>query len=91
MNADTPTKSYTPLDEETRSGVETDCAAHHLNRKPQTLRTWACYGTGPIKPQRINGRFLWSTARLRELQANGDGQPPKLSKRRTKATTTEAV
>jgi hypothetical protein len=30
-----------PLVQETRSHVETECAALYLNRKPQTRRVWA--------------------------------------------------
>jgi hypothetical protein len=30
--------AYVSRDRETRAGVETDCAAFHLNREPQTLR-----------------------------------------------------
>lgn len=59
--------AFRPLDRETRVGVETDCAAFHLNREPQTLRVWACRETGPLRPLRINGRLMWPTARLREL------------------------
>lgn len=59
--------SFPPLDREARAGVDTDCAAFHLNREPQTLRVWACKETGPIRPRRINGRLMWSTAELRKL------------------------
>jgi hypothetical protein len=34
-------RTYPPLDQETRSHVETECAAFYLNRKPQTMRVWA--------------------------------------------------
>jgi hypothetical protein len=34
---------YPPLGLITRPAVDTDSAAHYLNRKAQTLRTWACY------------------------------------------------
>ena len=30
--------TFPPLDSETRAGVDTATAAHHLNREPQTLR-----------------------------------------------------
>ena len=59
--------SFPPLERETRAGVETDCAAYHLNRKPQTLRCWAAFETGPIRPLRINSRLMWPTAELRKL------------------------
>ena len=58
---------FPPLDRETRAGVETGCAAFHLNREPQTLRGWACRENGPLRPLRINGRLMWPTAELRKL------------------------
>lgn len=58
---------FTPLDLETRTAVDTETAAHHLSRKPQTLRSWACLGSGPIRPIRINGRLGWPVAELRRL------------------------
>lgn len=58
---------YTPLAIESRAAVDTETAAFHLNRRPQTLRCWAAYENGPIRPLRINGRLAWPTARLREL------------------------
>jgi hypothetical protein len=59
--------TYPPLAVESRSAVDTETAAFHLNRRPQTLRCWAAYENGPIRPLRINGRLAWPTARLREL------------------------
>lgn len=41
------------------------------SRKPQTLRRWACEGSGPIRPVRINGRLAW---RVSELQALLEGK-----------------
>ncbi|MDP2268092.1 MAG: DNA-binding protein, partial [Deltaproteobacteria bacterium] len=38
-----------------------------LNRKPQTLRGWACLENGPIRPLRINGRLAWSVLELKRL------------------------
>jgi len=58
---------YTPLEQETRAVIPTDAAAYHLNRKPQTLRLWACYQNGPIQPRRINGRLSWPVADIRTL------------------------
>jgi hypothetical protein len=57
----------TPLDEEPRDGLPTQEAAAHLNRRPQTLRIWACYENGPIKPRRINGRLFWRVVDLQDL------------------------
>jgi len=49
--------TFLSLDQESRSHVETACAAFHLTRKGQTLRSWACLENGPIRPIRINGRL----------------------------------
>ncbi|KVN75874.1 helix-turn-helix domain-containing protein [Burkholderia ubonensis] len=46
--------------------LPTDEAAAALNRKPQTLRKWACLENGPIRPVRINGRLAW---RVSDIQA----------------------
>jgi hypothetical protein len=59
--------NFPPLDRETRAAVDTETAAYHLNREPQTLRVWACKENGPIRPVRINGRLAWKTADLRAL------------------------
>lgn len=59
--------TFPPLDRESRAGVETACAAYHLNRKSQTLRIWASRENGPIRPFRVHGRLYWPTAKLREL------------------------
>jgi hypothetical protein len=59
--------AFPPLNSETRTAVPTDCAAHHLNRKPQTLRAWACREDGPLRPIRIHGRLAWPVGELRRL------------------------
>jgi len=46
--------------------LPTHAAAESINRKPQTLRKWACHG-GPIKPVRIHGRLAWLVSDLRDL------------------------
>ena len=58
---------YPPIEHETRSAVDTACAAWHLNRQPQTLRSWACREDGPLRPIRVNGRLAWPTIALRNL------------------------
>jgi len=54
-----------------RTGVDqtapTNEAAALLGNQPQTLRRWACEGSGPIRPRRINGRLRWSIAEIRAL------------------------
>ena len=59
--------SFVSLDRETRSAVDTATAAYHLSRQPQTLRCWAVYESGPIRPLRINGRLAWPTVEIRRL------------------------
>lgn len=56
-----------PLDREIRVTLPTNEAAHQINRRPQTLRRWACLGDGPIRPVRINGRLAWKVSDLRTL------------------------
>jgi hypothetical protein len=63
--------AYPPIDQETRSHVETACAAFHLLRKPQTLRVYACLENGPIRPVRINGRLAWAVSDIKRLLNGG--------------------
>jgi len=63
---------FVPLKHETRPAIPTDAAAYHLNRRPQTLRVWACEESGPIRPIRINGRLAWSVAAIRNLLEGGE-------------------
>ena len=60
-------KRYPALEQVKRPTVTTDEAAHYLNRRPQTLRGWACHEDGPIRPIRINGRLAWPMTELRAL------------------------
>jgi len=60
-------QQYTPLAQETRANLPTPEAAFHLNRRPQTLRDWACKENGPLRPLRISGRLAWPTAELRRV------------------------
>ena len=52
---------------EGRDTLPTAEAAKAINRKPQTLRRWACLEDGPIRPIRINGRLAWRVADLARL------------------------
>ena len=56
---------------ETRLVLPTAEAALHLNRRPQTLRLWACKENGPIRPVRIHGRLAWRVADLKQLLSSG--------------------
>jgi hypothetical protein len=60
---------FTPLALETRPTVVTAAAAHYLNRRPQTLRGWACLENGPLRPVRVHGRLAWKTEDIRRLLA----------------------
>ena len=55
------------LSQVTSPTVSTDAAAHYLNRRPQTLRSWACLQNGPIRPVRVNGRLAWNVDAIRHL------------------------
>lgn len=61
------TAEYLPLETVTRPNLTTEEGAHYLNRRPQTLRAWACLENGPIRPRRIGGRLAWSTAEIKAL------------------------
>ena len=50
-----------------RDTIPTHEAAVVLNRKPNTMRRWACMGTGPIRPIHINGRLAWRVSDLAAL------------------------
>ena len=59
--------SYEPLEAVTRPVLDTAAAAYYLNRRPHTMRGWACHEDGPIKPIRINGRLAWPVAGIKRL------------------------
>jgi len=52
---------------ETRAALTTEEAAFHLNRRPQTLRLWACREDGPVRAIRVNGRLAWPVAQIRKV------------------------
>lgn len=62
---------YSALLHENRTAIDTNAAAFHLGRKPQTLRKWACHEDGPLRPIRINGRLAWPVAEIRRLLSGG--------------------
>lgn len=66
-----PVDLFPPLDSVTRPTVPTNAAAYYLNRKPQTLRAWACLENGPLRPIRINGRLAWGVADIKRLHRGG--------------------
>jgi len=58
---------FPPLEKQIRSHVNTEEAAYYLGRKPQTLRSWACFENGPILPIRINKRLAWSVQDIKKI------------------------
>jgi len=60
-------KQFPELSTVTKPNLLTDEFSHNVNVQQQTARVWACYGTGPIQPTRINGRLNWSTAETKRL------------------------
>ncbi len=58
---------YPLLDSITRPTITTEEAAFYLNRKPQTLRAWACHEEGPIRPLRVNARLSWPVVEIKQL------------------------
>lgn len=60
-------KEYPTLDSLNRPNVDTNAAAYYMDRRPQTLRGWACNEDGPIRPIRINGRLAWPVSELRRV------------------------
>jgi len=63
---------FCSLEQVTRPTFTTREAAHYLNRKPQTLRSWAsAEPAGVPRPVRINGRLAWPVAAIRALLEGG--------------------
>ena len=60
-------QQFPTLESVTRPTVDTASAAYYLNRRPQTMRGWACLENGPLRPVRINGRLAWPVAELRRV------------------------
>jgi len=60
-------QKFPPLELVNRPTVPTEQAAHYLNRRPQTLRAWACLENGPLRPHRVMGRLAWNVAEIRAV------------------------
>ncbi|WP_293008136.1 helix-turn-helix domain-containing protein [Nitrosomonas sp.] len=58
---------FPPLEQVTRTILTTEEAAHYLNRRPQTLRAWACLENGALRPVRINGRLAWPVSEIKKI------------------------
>lgn len=68
---------YPSLYDLTRETVTTEEAAYYLSRRPQTLRSWAAFENGPIRPVRINGRLAWRVADIKgTLAGPAPSTPP---------------
>ena len=67
--AATEPQQFPPLESVTRPTVDTAAAAYYLNRRPQTLRAWACLETFPdgLRPVRVHGRLAWPVSELRRV------------------------
>ena len=63
----TQPQPFPSLEQITRPTVPTEQAAYYLDRRPQTLRGWACHEDGPLRPVRVNGRLAWPVADLRRV------------------------
>ena len=59
--------TFPPLEQITRPTVPTEQAGYYLDRRPQTMRVWACREDGPIRPIRINGRLAWKVSDLKKV------------------------
>jgi len=58
---------FPPLESVTSPVVGTAQAAHYMLRKEQTLRAWACFENGPLRPVRIGVRLGWPVPELRRV------------------------
>ena len=58
---------FQPLELLTKPHVDTAHAAYLLLRKQQTLRSWACFENGPLRPVRIHGRLAWPVSELKRV------------------------
>ncbi len=61
------TNQFQPIEKITLTAVTTEQAAYYLNRRPQTLRTWAMRENGLIRPLRINGRLAWPVKDIKRI------------------------
>ncbi len=63
------TQPFLALEQITRPNLRTDEAAFYLNRRPQTLRAWACRENFPpgLRCKRIGGLLAWPTAQVKAI------------------------
>jgi hypothetical protein len=60
-------QNFAQLGHVNRPTVETASAAFYLNRRPQTLRGWACLENGPLRPLRVHGRLAWPVSEIKRI------------------------
>ena len=65
--AATEPQQFPALAQVNRPNVPTAQAAYYLDRRPQTLRCWACDDNGPLRPVRIMGRLAWPVVELKRV------------------------
>lgn len=65
---------HLPLEHVNKPNLTTAECAFYLNRRPQTLRSWACLENGPIRPRRISGLLAWNTAEVKALAGVTSGK-----------------
>lgn len=58
---------FPPLEMVNQPNVPTEQAAYYLNRRPQTMRLWACHENGPLRPIRVHGRLAWPVTEIRRI------------------------
>jgi hypothetical protein len=61
------TPPFPPLALVNKPNLTTAETAYYLNRRPQTLRGWACLENGPLRPNRIGGLLAWNTTTVKAL------------------------
>lgn len=54
-----------------RTVASTAEAANSLGYKSQTMRRWACYDSGPIRPVRVGGHLRWKITDIVALLEGG--------------------
>lgn len=59
--------NHLPLRAQRLKLLSTEQAAHILDLKPQTLRTWAMNGHGSIQPIKIGNRLKWRLEDIEKL------------------------
>lgn len=55
--------------------VHTIEAATLLGVAPQTMRRWACEGSGPLRARKVAGRLRWAVADIRAVLSGAADQP----------------